>query len=196
MSSKLVAVLLFVLTLALSWVLGGWAGYSQVEQETLEESFRYRQLVANELNRYLPIPGLMAEHPVLEQALLNPDQPELILAANQQMQTMASIVGSSDVYLMNAEGLTIAANNYLEEDSFVGWRFDFRPYFYEAMDTGDSAIYFALGLMSGERGLYFSHPVRAENGELVGVVSVKVLVHELESQWHRPSALSDSEMVV
>ncbi|NWO04500.1 MAG: sensor histidine kinase [Alteromonadaceae bacterium] len=196
MSSKLVAALLFILTLTLSWVLGGWAGYAQVEQETLEESFRYRQLVANELNRYLPIPELMAEHPVMEQVLLNPDDPELILAANQEMQRMATIVGSSDVYLMNARGLTIAANNYQEPDSFVGRRFDFRPYFYEAMATGDSAIYFALGLMSDERGLYFSHPVRAGNGELVGVISVKVLVHELESQWHRPSALSDSEMVV
>ncbi|MFC0702979.1 two-component system, NtrC family, C4-dicarboxylate transport sensor histidine kinase DctB [Marinobacter persicus] len=196
MSSRMVAVLLFVLTLALSWVLGGWAGYSQVEQETLEESFRYRQLVANELNRYLPIPELMAEHPVMEQVLLNPDDPELILAANQEMQRMATIVGSSDVYLMNARGLTIAANNYQEPDSFVGRRFDFRPYFYEAMATGDSALYFALGLMSNERGLYFSHPVRAGSGELVGVISVKVLVHELESQWHRPAALSDAEMVV
>ncbi len=193
---RIVAVLLFLLTLALSWVLGGWAGYDQVEQESLEESFRYRQLVANELNRYLPIPELMAEHPLLERALLNPDNPDVILAANQEMQRMATIVGSSDVYLMDASGLTIAANNYQQEDSFVGSNYSFRPYFFEAMATGDSAVYFALGLMSDVRGLYFSHPIRAANGDLVGVISVKVLVHELESQWHRPAALSDAEMVV
>jgi len=193
---RIVAVLLFLLTLALSWVLGGWAGYDQVEQESLEESFRYRQLVANELNRYLPIPELMTEHPLLERALLNPDNPDVILAANQEMQRMATIVGSSDVYLMDASGLTIAANNYQQEDSFVGSNYSFRPYFFEAMATGDSAVYFALGLMSDVRGLYFSHPIRAANGDLVGVISVKVLVHELESQWHRPAALSDAEMVV
>ncbi|KXS52322.1 MAG: two-component system, NtrC family, C4-dicarboxylate transport sensor histidine kinase DctB, partial [Marinobacter sp. T13-3] len=196
MPLRIGASVLFVATLVVSWVLGGYVGYRQVEQESLEESFRYRQLVANELNRYLPIPELMAEHPVMEQALLNPDDSELILAANQEMQRMATIVGSSDVYLMNAGGLTIAANNYQERDSFVGRRFDFRPYFSEAMATGDSAVYFALGTTSGIRGLYFSHPVRAASGDLVGVVAVKVLVHELESQWHRPAAKRDAEMVV
>ncbi|PHS43941.1 MAG: histidine kinase, partial [Marinobacter sp.] len=181
--------LLFVATLVAAWLLGGWVGYRQVEQESLEESFRYRQLVANELNRYLPVPELMAEHPLLQRALEAPDNPSAILSANEQMQRMATIVGSSDVYLMDTRGLTIAANNYLQPDSFVGRNFNFRPYFYEAMESGDSAIYFALGLMSGVRGLYFSHPVRDEGGQIIGVVAVKVLVHELESQWDRPTGL-------
>ncbi len=196
MSLRIGAVLLLLITLGLSWVLGGWAGYRQVEQESLEESFRYRQLVANELNRYLPIPELMAEHPLMARALQNPDDPRTILDANEEMQRMATIVGSSDVYLMDTSGLTIAANNYQQEDSFVGRRFDFRPYFSDALASGDSAIYFALGLMSGVRGLYFSHPVRADSGEIAGVIAVKVLVHELESQWHRPASLSEAEMVV
>ncbi|MBU2954081.1 sensor histidine kinase [Marinobacter sp. F3R08] len=196
MSYRVGAVLVFVATLAMSWLLGGWVGYRQVEQESLEESFRYRQLVANELNRYLPVPELMAEHPLLEKALSEPDNPTAILQANEQMQRMATIVGSSDVYLMNTSGLTIAANNYLQPDSFVGRSFSFRPYFYEAMASGDSAIYFALGLMSDVRGLYFSHPVRNDEGRVLGIVAVKVLVHELESQWHRPSALREAEMVV
>lgn len=196
MPLRIGAVLLLLITLGLSWVLGGWAGYRQVEQESLEESFRYRQLVANELNRYLPIPELMAEHPLMARALQNPDDPRTILDANEEMQRMATIVGSSDVYLMDTSGLTIAANNYQQEDSFVGRRFDFRPYFSDAMASGDSAIYFALGLMSGVRGLYFSHPVRSDGGEITGVIAVKVLVHELESQWHRPASLSEAEMVV
>jgi len=196
MPLRIGASLLLLVTLGLSWVLGGWAGYRQVEQESLEESFRYRQLIANELNRYLPIPELMAEHPLMERALLNPDDPQVILQANEEMQRMATIVGSSDVYLMDTSGLTIAANNYLQEDSFVGSNYAFRPYFSEALATEDSVIYFALGLMSGIRGLYFSHPIRSEQGTVVGVIAVKVLVHELESQWHRPASLSEAEMVV
>jgi two-component system C4-dicarboxylate transport sensor histidine kinase DctB len=196
MPFRIVASLLLLITLGLSWVLGGWAGYRQVEQESLEESFRYRQLVANELNRYLPIPELMAEHPLMERALLNPADPLVILQANREMQRMATIVGSSDVYLMDTSGLTIAANNYLQEDSFVGSNYSFRPYFSEAVATGDSVIYFALGLMSGVRGLYFSHPIRSDRGRILGVIAVKVLVHELESQWHRPASLSEAQMVV
>ena len=193
---RISAFVLLLLTLALSWALGGWYGYRQVEQESIEESFRYRQLVANELDRYLPIPALMAEHPLLEEALLHPDDSELILRANKQMQQMATIVGSSDVYLMDVNGLTIAANNYLQHDSFVGRNFAFRPYFSDAMATGSSAVYFALGLMSRVRGLYFSHPVLSQDGRILGVIAVKVLVHELESQWHRPTSLSEAEMVV
>lgn len=196
MSYRIGAFLIFGLTLLVSWILGGWAGYRQVEQESLEESFRYRQLVANELNRYLPIPELMAEHPLLEKALRHPEDPEIILQANQEMQRMATIVGSSDVYLMDVNGLTIAANNYQQEDSFVGSNYAFRPYFSEAVTTRDSAIYFALGLMSGVRGLYFSHPVLDNQGSVLGVIAVKVLVQELESQWHRPASLSEAEMVV
>ena len=105
------AVLVFVVVLLTAWILGGWVGYRQVEQESLVESFRYRQLVANELNRYLPIPELMAEHPLLATALSMPDNTGVILQANEQMQRMATIVGSSDVYLMDMSGLTIAANN-------------------------------------------------------------------------------------
>lgn len=196
MSYRIGAVLVFALTLAAAWSLGGWVGYGQVEQESQEESFRYRQLVANELNRYLPVPELIAEHPLLERALAEPDNPAVILQANEQMQRMATIVGSSDVYLMDVNGLTIAANNYQQEDSFVGSNYAFRPYFFEAMANRDSAIYFALGLMSRVRGLYFSHPVISDKGRLLGVVAVKVLVHELESQWDRPASLRAAEMVV
>jgi len=196
MSYRIVAFLVFLVTLAGSWMLGGWYGYRQVEQESVEESFRYRQLVANELNRYVPIPELMAEHPILAEALESPGDPGALLRANDQMQRMATIVGSSDVYLMNASGTTIAANNYRRKDSFVGRNFDFRPYFHKAIATGDSAIYFALGTTSNVRGLYFSHPVRGKRGEIIGVVAMKVLVHELESQWDRPASLRESEMVV
>lgn len=196
MTYRLWAVLLFLVTIGFSWLLGGWAGYRMLEQEAHEESFRYTQLVANELKRYRPIPELMAEHPLMENVLLNPDNQRLILEANEEMKRMANIVGSSDVYLMDRTGFTIAANNYQRRDSFIGRVFDFRPYFQDAMRTGDSAVYFALGTTSDIRGLYFSHPVKNGRGDILGVIAVKVQVNELESQWQRPASLHDAEMVV
>ncbi|MGB2110185.1 MAG: sensor histidine kinase, partial [Marinobacter vinifirmus] len=47
-----------------------------------------------------------------------------------------------------------------------------------------------------ERGLYFTNPVRDQRGNMLGVVAIKVLVHELESQWHRPESRQQAEMVV
>lgn len=196
MSHRLGAVLVLLPVLVLSWVLGGWYGVRQLEQSSLQEAFRYRQLIASELRRYLPLPGMVAEHPLLAEALNQPDDAAVLLQANRQMQRMAEIVGGSDVYLMDLSGLTIAANNYAQPDSFVGNNYAFRPYFHDAIRTGGSTAYFALGTQSRERGLYFSHPVRDQRGRMLGVVAVKVLVHELESQWHRPDAPRKSEMVV
>ena len=53
MTYRVWALILFLVTAACSWWVGGWAGFRLVEQESLEESFRYSQLVANELKRYL-----------------------------------------------------------------------------------------------------------------------------------------------
>ncbi|WP_111493532.1 sensor histidine kinase [Marinobacter bohaiensis] len=196
MTYRLWALLLFLSTMGVCWLLGGWAGYRMLEQEGQEESFRYSQLVANELKRYRPIPELMAEHPLLESVLREPGDQSLVLQANQEMQRMAEIVGSSDVYLMDRTGYTIAASNYRRQDSFIGRQFDYRPYFQQAMASGGSAVYFALGTTSDIRGLYFSHPVKATDGGILGVIAVKVQVDELESQWQRPDLLHDSEMAV
>lgn len=171
-------------------------GYRMVEQESLKESFRYSQLVANELKRYRPMPELMAEHPLLQATLVLPEDNRLVLQANEEMKQMAAIIGSSDVYLMDSTGLTVAASNYDKADSFIGRRFDFRPYFREALATGESAAYFALGSTSNLRGLYFSHPIKNATGKVLGVIAVKVQVNELEAQWQRPASFSEAEMVV
>lgn len=71
----------------------------------------------------------MAQHPVMLDVLRDPGNPDLVLAANEEMKRMATIVASSDVYLMNTNGLTIAANNYELPTSFIGRNFAFRPYF-------------------------------------------------------------------
>lgn len=198
MNHRSLAAWLLVLTCLVAWVIGSWVGYRKVEQQSLEESFRYSQLVANELNRYRPIPELIAQLPVLLDVLQNPDNPKLVLAANQQMQRMATIVESSDIYLMDSTGLTIAANNYSLPTSFIGRNFAFRPYFSDAMDENGEALYFALGVTTNERGLYFSHTVTSasEPDRPLGVLAVKIQVTDLESQWQRPESFSVSEMVV
>ncbi|MCE0757719.1 ATP-binding protein [Marinobacter sp. G11] len=196
MLNRISITVVLIITLLLSWLLGGWSGYRQLEQDSLQEAFRYRQLVANELNRYLPVPALIAEHPLLADALKEPDNAVTLLRANEQMQRMATIVGGSDIYLMDLTGMTIAANNFGQPNTFVGNNYAFRPYFSEAVATGGSVAYFALGNISSERGLYFTNPVRDQRGNMLGVVAIKVLVHELESQWHRPESRQQAEMVV
>ncbi|MDV2078309.1 sensor histidine kinase [Marinobacter xestospongiae] len=196
MTRKLWPLALLSVVALLSWKVGGWYGYHSLEQESLKESFRYSQLVANELRRYRPIPELAAEHPLMQHALEQSDNPALVLQANEELKRMAEIAGASDVYLLDLSGRTIAHNNYGTANSFIGRRFDYRPYFSDAVAERDTAIYFALGITSNVRGLYFSHPIRSPRGDILGVLVVKMLVDDLESQWQRPASFADAEMVV
>src|SRR5690554_8162286 len=102
------------------------------------------------------------------------------------MQRMATIVGGSDIYLMDLTGMIIAANNFGQPDTFVGNNYAFRPYFSEAVATGGSVAYFALGKIFSERGVYFTNPVRGHRRNILGARADKGLVHDRGCQWHRP----------
>ena len=86
---------------------------------------------------------------------------------------------SSEVYVMDERGITLAASNWDREDSFVGSNFSFRPYFQQAM-AGQEGFYFALGLNTGIRGLYFSAPVRANERVMGAEAAYFECLHELK----------------
>ena len=104
---------------------------------------------------------------------------------NRHLQRVSEAAGASDVYLMDATGLTIAASNWDSESPFIGSNFAFRPYFKDAA-AGRPGHYFALGTASNKRGYYYSAPVPGADG-IAGVVAVKVSLGDLEASWSRSS---------
>jgi PAS domain S-box-containing protein len=83
---------------------------------------------------------------------------------------------------MDAEGDTIASSNRNAPDSFVDQNFDFRPYFQQAIQ-GSPATYLALGITSGRRGVYYSHPVfTKDRNPPSGVVVIKASVELVEKE--------------
>ena len=133
------------------------------------------------LKAYQSLPELLAVDDNLVNALLNPKERERIRKLNSYLETINSISDTADTYLMDREGLTIAASNWQEEHPFVGRNFSFRPYFVEAMQ-GQLGRYFALGTTSSKRGYYFAYPVR-RSGEILGVVAIKINIDSVEQQW-------------
>ena len=86
---------------------------------------------------------------------------------------------------MDSSGKTIASSNRNDQDSFVGHNYSFRPYFTEAI-KGKPVIYMALGLTSGSRGIFVSHPVySAAGGQPIGVVVIKASARELDKALSR-----------
>lgn len=133
------------------------------------------------LRRYEVLPQILGDLPALDDVLRHPQQPEAMERANRLLQEIRERTGADTLYLMNAEGRTLAASNWDQKDSFIGRNFSFRPYFTEAM-AGRRTQFFGLGSTSGKRGIYFAAPVR-EGGEILGVLVVKVDLDRTEQLW-------------
>ena len=133
------------------------------------------------LDRFEPLPKLIAERPILVDLLKDPTNEGLLPFVNEQLRLTALTLGVSDVFLMDVGGLTIAASSYRKDLSFVGRNFSYRPYFVQAVEGG-LGRYFAMGTTSGERGYFFAAPV-LDNTRVMGVIAVKFVVDSFEDAW-------------
>jgi two-component system C4-dicarboxylate transport sensor histidine kinase DctB len=141
----------------------------------------YVTLLKGQLEKYEFLPELLSTNARLLDLLKRPGDRRRIDALNRYLETINTIANASDTYLMDVDGLTIAASNWQSEKPFIGRNFSYRPYFQQAMQ-GHLGRYYALGTTSGKRGYYFAYPVRYLD-EILGAVVIKVDLTALEQQW-------------
>ncbi len=134
------------------------------------------------LRRFEALPALLAQDDAVGALLSDPMNGQRVAMMNGWLAETNALIESSDLYLIDLAGDTIAASNHGRPDSFIGQNFSYRPYFTEARDGG-SGRYFALGTTSGVRGYYFASPVRDGNGQVTGVLALKIGVDEIEAGW-------------
>ncbi|MCA0271867.1 MAG: two-component sensor histidine kinase [Proteobacteria bacterium] len=134
------------------------------------------------LRRFEALPALLARNQNIRDALETPQDPARIAALNQWLDETNALIESSDLYLIDLSGTTLAASNYARKDSFIGQNFSYRPYFTAARE-GKSGHFYALGTTSGVRGYYFASPVRDDAGQILGVLALKIGVDEIEASW-------------
>ncbi|MEJ8560535.1 ATP-binding protein [Yoonia sp. GPGPB17] len=161
----------------------------QASQDTVPLNLAAEGLRAA-LERYAPLPALIAERPELARLLSRPSDPALINTVNEDLRQTAATVKASDVYLMDISGLTISAASYREAGSYLGRNFSYQSYFTQALN-GDLSSFSVYGTTTGERGYFYAAPV--EEGErIVGVLAIKFNISAFESIWRG----ADSEFMV
>lgn len=178
---SVVYLVMFVVTLKLVsyWTYNSGIHSLKVQGETrLDLYVNYLQGV---LEKYQSLPELLSIDSTLVRALSTPHEKQRIEKLNLYLETINKVSDTLDTYLMNRDGLTIAASNWQEARPFIGRNFSFRPYFKQAM-TGKLGRYFALGATSSKRGYYFAYPVR-NNGEIIGAVAIKISIDTVEEKW-------------
>ncbi|PKO86952.1 MAG: sensor histidine kinase [Betaproteobacteria bacterium HGW-Betaproteobacteria-12] len=130
------------------------------------------------LNRHESLPGLLALEPSLLALLREPADPARIATANAYLEATQQGAAVAATYLIDADGLTLAASNWRQPRSFIGHNYAFRPYFRDAVANGLGRFY-GVGVTTGEPGYFIAAPVR-EAGVIRGVVAIKVGLETLE----------------
>lgn len=169
----------FILTINITQLIGVRIAYSELDKQSNSHLNHLVFYIESTLGRFEKIPDVLAKHPLLQEVLQTPDNGNRD-RLNLLLEEIGGVTQTSDIYLIDKMGVTLASSNWQSERTFIGMDFSFRPYFQQAIQ-GQSARYYAVGLTSNKRGYYFSSPVMS-NGEVVGVIVVKISIDEIENQ--------------
>lgn len=199
-------VLFTVLTIVVGLLASLWLGGRYAERRAWNERSieargqlqLYAQSIRTLVERFSSVPEVLALDSDIRSLLRAPQDRQLRLALNQRLERLNAAAGSTVLYLLDAQGETLVASNWRDWSSFVGNNYAFRPYFQNALRDG-GARYFAVGVTTGIPGYFLSHVVRGDDGELLGVLVVKLELEDLQREWvGQPGVLlvADSYQVV
>jgi two-component system C4-dicarboxylate transport sensor histidine kinase DctB len=96
-------------------------GLHQAARQNLE---LYATHIEGELAKFEYLPALLSSQYELVRLLREPRNPYLLQRVNRFLELANGVAGASDTYLMDREGLTLAASNHASPLTFVdkNWR--------------------------------------------------------------------------
>jgi|GEM_PF-2594541 PAS domain S-box-containing protein len=155
-------------------------------------------LEANVLGKTADIAGILSLNDAVIRSFKIPvsmDNHDTMLA----LKSVKESSGASIIYLMDASGKVIACTKFTDGATLTGNNYNFRPYFINAM-KGENYIYAGMGLITLERGIFFSAPVRDKiSGRVKGVLVIKddmTVIDGIISGIKDPAAFVSPEGVV
>jgi two-component system, NtrC family, C4-dicarboxylate transport sensor histidine kinase DctB len=171
------------LTYSIAWQ----SGIENLRRNAAVRVDRTASALKSTLERYESLPYLLAEHPIVQDVLVDPS-PANVKRANLYLEDLNRHARATVTYIIPLDGYCVAASNWRSPSSFVGAAYHFRPYFVDALNGGVGR-FFGIGTISQAPGYYISQPVRRD-GKIVGVAVVK-----LDLEWF-PGADASEPLVV
>jgi two-component system C4-dicarboxylate transport sensor histidine kinase DctB len=184
-----------------------WLAARMARSEIEQQSERQLQVIGLDLQSMLEkfetLPFALSVHPDLALALRQPGDATIVRRVSQTLQTVQRQARVAAIYLMDSDGLTIAASNWNNSQNYIGRNFGFRPYFRDAIN-GSAGRFYGIGSTTNEPGYFIAQPVYANGQEAsghapLGVLAVKISLNEFERTWQtseEPIVLADKDGVV
>lgn len=169
---------------------------AQLSREAEASAGLRAAMLRSEIEKQRSLPVVLAQDPDVRTALTRRD-PAVLRGLDAKFEALAGGTRASVIYLLDRQGVALAASNYRDPTSFVGNDYAFRPYFRQALTEGE-AEHFAFGTVSRQPGLYLARRIDSPAG-LIGVIVVKAVFAEVEAEWRRldsPIFVTDTRQIV
>jgi len=128
----------------------------------------YQSTIENELLRLQHLPSVIASNPLVFEAL----EADNFDTLNAKLLEISDAARAEAIYLLKPNGLTVAASNYGQPQTFIGQNYGFRNYFKDAL-KGQNSTFFAIGATTSRPGYFLASPITSE-GKNLGVLALKL----------------------
>ncbi|WP_092939816.1 PAS-domain containing protein [Paracidovorax wautersii] len=160
-----------------------WRHSLRDESDTVQRQLAlYGQTLGQRIDRYRTLPEVLALDDQLRAALTHPLSASETDRLNRKLEEANGASQSSTLTLLDRQGRAVAASNWRASTSNVGVDYSFRPYVQQALEQGSGSFY-GIGVTTGEPGYFLSQAIVDRQGRTLGLVAIKIALHELEREW-------------
>lgn len=154
-----------------------------LREQTSHHTEFYRLSLESLLARNESLPRIIAVESRLKALLLQPNTASAQRQANDYLLDVKNGADLNAAYLLDKNGLTLAASNFDQPGSYVGNNYSYRPYFKDAM-AGKLGSFYGIGTTTGDPGYFLTASIE-EKGEKIGAATVKISLENFESALAR-----------
>ena len=155
-------------------------GHQQLSAAAMRRVDLYYGGLESELGKFEYLPSILdLDDDVV--ALLQAPGPQQADAVNRKLEVINRRARSSAIYVLNTQGLVVAASNWDAPHSMVGRNLSFDPTFQDALHRGQGRFY-ATGTPDGTATYYYAREIDV-GGATLGVGVVEADLERIERNW-------------
>jgi two-component system C4-dicarboxylate transport sensor histidine kinase DctB len=158
-------------------------GIQSLRQEQSHKLDVYVNALRDVLLRYDYLPSVIALNRDVKDLMKEPDNRERLQTVQKYLEQASLNAQATAIYVMDVNGLTIAASNWRESNSFVAMNFSYRPYFKDSL-KGLHGRFYGVGAANAEPGYYSAYGIY-DGAKILGVAAVKINLERIDESWLR-----------
>lgn len=169
--------LILLLTLSATFLHVRFITLSGTDRMRLE---MYKSTLYSTIEQYYILPYMLSADHIIRQSVIQPDGIDKY-SLNERIEYFNQHLKTAAIFILDAQGKTIASSNWKEPGSYVGQNYSYRPYYKQAM-ADQSGRFYGIGSTTNTPGFFLSTGIK-HNGKIVGVVVAKISLSEIENAW-------------